>query len=204
MNKYNNALAVINQLKILSFLALVSMLFSTGTWAQAGETTPLQGSILGDTGQQTTKEQPSSRRGNASEPNDESDVSSMNEALTEEQLEELLGKSLKSSELGGVFVDRTVTMAGRSFYKEFSQLAMEKPIFSEITLTVYERPDARWGSQVWVNEGNNVFYRSILSPRLTEADEAARQAVDAVEEQVVQQRLAQALYSDRDLAPVEF
>lgn len=190
-----------HQLKVLLILALSSMVFSTGVWGQ--EAVPLQGPVLGAEAHKM-KEPPSAETREPRESNGVADSSSMNEALTEEQLEELLGKSVKSSELGGVFVDRTVTMAGRSFYTAFSQLAIEKPIFSDITLTVYERPDARWGSQVWVNEGNSVYYRSILSPRLTETDEAARQAVDAVEEQVVQQRLAQMLYSDRDLAPVEF
>lgn len=140
----------------------------------------------------------------SSAPKSFAGLESQNAPLTGEQLEERLGQSLRGSELGGIFVDRTITMAGRTFYRTFSQLAIERPVFSDITLTVYERPDARWGSQVWINEGNRIYYRSILSPRLMEADETANEAVDAVGEQVVQQRLAEILYSDQDLAPKEF
>lgn len=107
------------------------------------------------------------------------------------------------SELTGVMVDRTVTMAGKTFYRAFSRLAMGNPIIGNATITFRERPDARWGSQLWILEGNRVYFRTQLSPRINEADRAAEQAVQTVEEALLRRRLEAAITSDKDLGSEE-
>ncbi|HSP31088.1 MAG TPA: CsgE family curli-type amyloid fiber assembly protein [Halomonas sp.] len=108
-----------------------------------------------------------------------------------------------SSELTGVMVDRTITMAGKTFYRAFSQRAMDNLIIGNATITINERPDARWGSQIWVMEGNQMHFRTQLSPRINEADRAAGEAVQTVEEALLRQQLASALTSDKDLGKEE-
>jgi curli production assembly/transport component CsgE len=108
-----------------------------------------------------------------------------------------------SSELTGVLVDRTITMAGKTFYRAFSQRAMGNPLIGNATLTINERPDARWGSQVWVMEGNRMYFRTQLSPKISEADRAAGEAVQIVEEALLQRRLSSAMSSDQDLGSEE-
>lgn len=108
-----------------------------------------------------------------------------------------------SSELTGIMVDRTITMAGKTFYRAFSQLAMDNLIIGNATLTIQERPDARWGSQLWVMEGNRMYFRTQLSPRISEADRVAGEAVQIVEEALLQQQLTAALTSDKDLGKEE-
>lgn len=71
-----------------------------------------------------------------------------------------------SSELTGVMVDRTITMAGKTFYRAFSQRAMDNLIIGNATITIQERPDARWGSQIWVMDGNRMYFRTQLSQGL--------------------------------------
>lgn len=107
------------------------------------------------------------------------------------------------SELTGVMVDRTITMAGKTFYRAFSQRAMGNPIIGNATITIQERPDARWGSQVWIMEGNQMHFRTQLSPRISEADRAAGEAVQIVEEALLRQKLSSALSSDKDLGSEE-
>lgn len=108
-----------------------------------------------------------------------------------------------SSELTGVMVDRTITMAGKTFYRAFSQRAMDNLIIGNATITIQERPDARWGSQIWVMDGNKMYFRTQLSPRISEADRAAGEAVQIVEEALLRQQIASALTSDKDLGKEE-
>lgn len=107
------------------------------------------------------------------------------------------------SELTGVMVDRTVTMAGKTFYRAFSQQAMGNPIIGNATITIRERPDARWGSQLWIMEGNRMYFRTQLSPRINEADRAAKEAVQVVEKALLRQRIKAAITSDKDLGSKE-
>lgn len=107
------------------------------------------------------------------------------------------------SELTGVMVDRTITMAGKTFYRAFSQRAMDNLIIGNATITIQERPDARWGSQIAIMEGNRMYFRTQLSPKISEADRVAGEAVNIVEEALIQQQLASALTSDKDLGKEE-
>lgn len=116
---------------------------------------------------------------------------------------EVQGTTNRGSELTGVMVDRTITMAGKTFYRAFSQQAMDNLIIGNATITINERPDARWGSQIWVMEGNQMYFRTQLSPRINEADRAAGEAVQTVEEALLRQQLASALNSDKDLGTEE-
>lgn len=100
-------------------------------------------------------------------------------------------------------MDRTITMAGKTFYRAFSQRAMDNVIIGNATITIQERPDARWGSQVWVMEGSRMYFRTQLSPRISEADRVAGDAVKIVEDALLQQQLSAALTSDRDLGKEE-
>jgi curli production assembly/transport component CsgE len=80
---------------------------------------------------------------------------------------------------------------------------MDNRIIGNATLTIQERPDARWGSQLWIMEGNKMYFRTQLSPRISEADRIAGDAVKTVEEALLQQQLSAALTSDRDLGKEE-
>lgn len=110
----------------------------------------------------------------------------------------------RSSELTGVLVDRTLSVVGQSFYRAFSQIAMGRPIIRGATLTIHERPDARWGIQVWISERSRVYYRTQLSPRLSVADDYARQATDIVEKAILERRLSASLNPSADLGKEEF
>lgn len=133
---------------------------------------------------------------------------SINDASEINRLESPDGPKVESrhsgSELTGVLVDRTLTVVGKNFYRTFSQIAMEHPIISGATLAMHERPDARWGVQLWITEGSRVYFRTQLSPRLGDAEEIARQAIDIVEEAILKQRLSAAMNPSADLGKEEF
>ncbi|MBT2787645.1 MULTISPECIES: CsgE family curli-type amyloid fiber assembly protein [unclassified Halomonas] len=147
----------------------------------------------------------------ANEPADAADALPANEQeainainqLSSPDGPEMRGNANGGSELTGVMVDRTITMAGKTFYRAFSQRAMDNLIIGNATITINERPDARWGSQVWVMEGNRMYFRTQLSPKINEADRAAGEAVQTVERALIEQQLSAAVSSDKDLGKEE-
>ncbi|MGP9798583.1 CsgE family curli-type amyloid fiber assembly protein [Halomonas sp. 86] len=134
--------------------------------------------------------------------NEQKEIDSINQ-LSSPDGPEIESVKSASSELTGVMVDRTITMAGKTFYRAFSQRAMDNLIIGNATITIQERPDARWGSQIWVMDGNRMYFRTQLSPRINEADRAAGEAVQIVEEALLRQQIASALTSDKDLGREE-
>lgn len=134
--------------------------------------------------------------------NEQAAVDAINQ-LSSSDGPEIQSRVMGSSELTGIMVDRTITMAGKTFYRAFSQQAMDNLLIGNTTLTIHERPDARWGSQIWIMEGNRMYFRTQLSPRISEADLVAGEAVQIVEEALLQRQLASALTSDKDLGREE-
>lgn len=109
-----------------------------------------------------------------------------------------------NNELGGVLVDRTISLAGKTFYDTFSQQRLNYPILSAVTLTVHERPSARWGSLIWISEGSRIHFRTTVSPRLAGIEDIAQQAIDIVRDRIIKQKLQQALQPSKDLAEDKF
>lgn len=140
---------------------------------------------------------------NALSANEQEAVDAINQ-LSSTDGPEVQGSAKRGSELTGVMVDRTITMAGKTFYRAFSQRAMDNLFISQATLTIKERPDARWGSQIWVMEGPRMYFRTQLSPRISEADRMAGEAVQTVEEALLKQQLTNALNPGADLGAEEF
>ncbi|WP_299230619.1 CsgE family curli-type amyloid fiber assembly protein [uncultured Halomonas sp.] len=121
------------------------------------------------------------------------------------QAEEELKQQFRLGEPGisGVLIDRTITMTGKTFFRQFSQLSLARPVISEANLAVYERPSARWGSQVWITLDNQVVFEATMPPRLSDIDDYVEVAIEQVEQRVIRESILQALGNDPDLADEE-
>lgn len=109
-----------------------------------------------------------------------------------------------STSLSGLLMDRTVTMIGKTFFRQFSQKRLDSLVLSDISLTVHERPSARWGSLIWITEGNRILYQATLPPRLSDVNQYADAAVEQVEQLYLQRKIMQALDNNGDLAGDEW
>jgi curli production assembly/transport component CsgE len=109
-----------------------------------------------------------------------------------------------SDGLNGVMIDRTMTMIGKTFYRQFSQQRLDSPALRNTSLSIHERPSARWGSLIWITEGNNVLYEATLPPRLNDVDMYASAAVSSVSDQFLRRKVLEALRDDPDMADDEF
>jgi len=104
----------------------------------------------------------------------------------------------------GVVTDATVTRIGHDFYNAFAAHWRDQVNAEQFSLTVHERPSARWGSLVWVEYANNQLYRAFLSPaRRDYVPVAAQEASRVAYQSVVDSEVQRQLFRDPDLAQDE-
>ncbi|MCO6056681.1 curli production assembly/transport protein CsgE [Pseudomonas sp. MOB-449] len=101
-------------------------------------------------------------------------------------------------EIMGFIVDYTISHIGRDFYRSFSERLRDTSKL-DFNLVVRERPDARWGSLIWVEYEQRVLYRQFLPPNTAELKPTAYAAADLVLEAIAQQKLQRLLQDTHDL-----
>lgn len=133
----------------------------------------------------------------------ETDV--LEEGLEEGSATEELSRQFHLGEPGltGIIVDRTITMVGREFYRQFTRRSQDSAVMSDTNLSIHERPDARWGSQVWITENNTIMFEARLPPRLSDIEAYAEAAIEQVQTRIIQESITRALGNDPDLADDE-
>jgi curli production assembly/transport component CsgE len=104
----------------------------------------------------------------------------------------------------GFIVDRTVTNFGAEFFRQFSAAWREDAKTAAVDVTIIERPSARFGSQIFIEQNNRAIARVFLyagrSAAITPlAIEAARYVGAVVTNNEVQAMLA----NDPDLGREE-
>lgn len=112
--------------------------------------------------------------------------------------------NINNDPLGGIVINRTMTVLGWDFYSRFSEVWQALHPDSPYTLTVTERPTAEFGSEIWVDYRDIHIYHTFLSPARSRVKEASRQAVNIVFQNI--QRIEQArkdLKTDNDLGSEE-
>lgn len=116
-----------------------------------------------------------------------------------------VGLSRLADPYAGVVLDSTVTFIGQEFYRDFVSLWREQPRSERYSLTVIERPSARWGSLVYVEYMQRRLFTAFLSPgRRDQIRGTAHGAVQAVYQNVVDADIQRLLFKDPDLGPEEF
>lgn len=113
------------------------------------------------------------------------------------------GVAIEKDLLGGIIVNRTVTVLGWDFYKDFTAIWQALHDKDQFTLSIHERPTARWGSEIWIQYGQQRVFHTFLAPARSASKTVAQEAVQMVYENVVNINVQRALYSDIDLAPPE-
>ncbi|WP_454006197.1 curli production assembly/transport protein CsgE [Alcaligenes sp. Marseille-Q7550] len=116
---------------------------------------------------------------------------------------EVIRKSLFDDPLSGIVVNRTVTVQGQEFYRYFSNRWRELSGASSFPLTVFARPSARWGSEIWVEYRRQRMYHAFLAPARSGTKKASERAVDLVLENVNKSEIERVLTHNPDLAPDE-
>lgn len=101
----------------------------------------------------------------------------------------------------GFVLDRTITHFGAEFARQFSALWRTLPEVAEASVTLVERPSARWGSVVFVEVERRPVARVFLyAGRSATIRPLAEAAAQYVARKFADERLASALLHDPDLA----
>jgi curli production assembly/transport component CsgE len=108
-------------------------------------------------------------------------------------------RTLNRTEVGGIVTGQTITLAGREFYDSFSAAWREKDEIGHFTVAISERPSARWGSQVFVDYGNQRLFQTFLPPNRSLITPIGNAAAAQVYQAILDYQLAQ-FFGDPDLA----
>lgn len=112
-------------------------------------------------------------------------------------------KSVLDDPLGGIVVNRTVTVLGNDFYTHFARTWREKDGENRYSISVYERPSARFGSEIWVQYRQERVFHMFLSPARQAAGEIGERAAEIVFENVVNSDIQRMLVQSQDLGEEE-
>lgn len=113
------------------------------------------------------------------------------------------GKSVFDDPLGGVVVNRTVTVLGDDFYQYFSAFWREKDISSKFTISVHERPSARFGSEIWVQFRQKRMFHTFLPPARAATKKISAMAVEMVYQNIAESEVERIMVRSPDLGPEE-
>lgn len=119
------------------------------------------------------------------------------------------GKALQQAKrviedpLTGVVVNRTVTVQGHDFYRYFSAWWRDMDAEGSYSISIHERPSARWGSEVWVQFRRERVFHMFLPPARSRTKEISRQAVEIAWDNITRNELQRAIYQSEDLGPEE-
>lgn len=101
----------------------------------------------------------------------------------------------------GLVIDHTVTSVGHDFYRGFTD-RWEKN-YPE-TITISERPSARWGSWISIKIGQDTLYQTLLFPNRRNFNREIDTAVSSVYEALSRRQIDKTLLGTGDLSGDEF
>jgi len=104
----------------------------------------------------------------------------------------------------GIVTSQAVTVAGHEFGNHFIAAWRDKPGSERYSLSIRERATARWGSQVWIEFGQQRVLQLQLPPARAGLQALAASAADSAYDAILDIERQRQLLSDADLASDEF
>lgn len=104
-------------------------------------------------------------------------------------------------EVPGLVTDNTITRVGHDFYRAFTDHWEEEYPGS---ITINERPSARWGSWITIKVDQDLLYQTFLFPSKNDFDKQVNVALASVYEALQKRAINKALLNTGDLTKDEF
>lgn len=104
---------------------------------------------------------------------------------------------------GGVVANQTVTVAGQDFYQHFVAAWRDRDLSERFTISIHERPSARWGSQVWIEFAQRRIFQSALPTGRGGIRSLAEQAIEIAHQLIGDAEVDRLLFRDVDIGPDE-
>ncbi|HEU0231523.1 MAG TPA: curli production assembly/transport protein CsgE [Burkholderiaceae bacterium] len=111
--------------------------------------------------------------------------------------------SINNEPLGGLIINRTMTVLGFDFYRSFSEVWQAVHPDSKFNITVYERPTAQYGSEIWVSYRDIRVYHTFLSPARSGVRKESKLAVETAYTNITEIDAERKQFKSADLGPEE-
>lgn len=108
-------------------------------------------------------------------------------------------QSIRADTDSGVITNQTITVAGQDFFQYFVVAWREKQASEHYTLSIHERPSARWGSEIWIEFAHRRVFRTYLPPARASIRFISAEAAEITFQRVLQADLQNKLIHDADL-----
>jgi curli production assembly/transport component CsgE len=118
--------------------------------------------------------------------------------------EVLSEKVLEEAKVADVIGDQTMTLVGHGFIEGFQRAWRDHETSGESNIAVFERPSARWGSLVWVEQNFNRVYQTFLFPGRGNPAQVGESAAHWVYQRIAEIEAAKLLFKDPDMEKQEF
>ncbi|MEY8214054.1 MAG: CsgE family curli-type amyloid fiber assembly protein [Colwellia sp.] len=102
-------------------------------------------------------------------------------------------------EIPGLVVNRTVTLLGANFYRNFTAYWRMNYADNMAIITIYERPTARFGSQIWVDYKGKKLVQQFIGPTKLNDKKLAGRSAQIVSETIVKLKLTEILRDTFDI-----
>lgn len=105
--------------------------------------------------------------------------------------------------LAGVVVNRTVTVLGKDFYQAFSTRWRQNPEAARYSISIHERPSARFGSEIWVQYRQQRVFHTFLPPARAATRPISEAAIPIVLKNVSRREVERRTTWNPDMGPEE-
>lgn len=105
--------------------------------------------------------------------------------------------------MSGVVVNRTVTVQGKDFYKVFSTRWLQNPEAAKYTISVHERPSARFGSEIWVQYRQQRMFHTFLPAARSRTRSVSAAAAEIVLRNITRREVESRTVANPDMGPEE-
>jgi curli production assembly/transport component CsgE len=116
----------------------------------------------------------------------------------------LTEKALDEMRINDVIGDQTMTLVGHGFMLGFQRAWRDYESNGESNIAVFERPSARWGSLIWVEQNFMRVYQTFLFPGRGDPADIGEGAARWVHQRVAEIEAESLLFKDPDMEKQEF
>ncbi len=113
--------------------------------------------------------------------------------------EGLIERPLVEERITDVIGDQTMTLVGHGFIEGFQRAWRDYESNGESSIAVFERPSARWGSLIWVEQNFTRVYQTFLFPGRGDPTQVGEGAARWVHQRIAEIEAEKLLFKDPDL-----
>jgi curli production assembly/transport component CsgE len=114
--------------------------------------------------------------------------------------EALIETPLEENAFAGIVADQTMTQTGKRFAEGFTAVWRGLADTAEHNVAIHERPSARWGSLIWVEQDFRRVYQVFIYPGRANPRAYGESAALWAQRRIADIDAEKALFSDPDVA----